>query len=68
MQDRAIWCDSAWGPCFGDVSVSNDCNANTKSFTQLGNSYTNNGMDEKTFFTGSHYFQVKEIEVFESTS
>jgi FtsZ-binding cell division protein ZapB len=63
---RVIRCDSKWGPCFYDVSVSDKCNANTKSFTQLGWSYTNStGLDGNIVFTGSHYFKVAEIEVFE---
>jgi hypothetical protein len=65
---RAIWCDSGWGPCFYDMSVSDNCNANTDSSTRLGFAYTNDtGLDQCAVFTGSRYFQVKEIEVFEIT-
>jgi hypothetical protein len=33
---HAIWCGSKRGPCFGDISVSDNCNANTSSRTFLG--------------------------------
>jgi hypothetical protein len=63
-----IWCPSDWGPCFGDISVHDNCNANTYSFTSLGSSYTNStGIEGKAFFTGSQNFTVNEIEVFEIT-
>jgi hypothetical protein len=70
----AIDCDSGWGPCFGgflgfcDMVVSDNCNANTDSYTSLGYSYTNDtGLDGDVVFTGSLKFRVKEIEVFEIT-
>jgi hypothetical protein len=67
-QDHAICCDSARGPHFRDIVVSDNCNANSKSNTLLGFSYINNsGLNEKVLFTGSSSFQVKEIEVFEIT-
>jgi hypothetical protein len=68
-KDRAIWCDSRWGPCFGGcITVSDSCNANTRSCTCLGSTYTNDtGLDGAVVFTGSWHFQVKEIEVFEIT-
>jgi hypothetical protein len=66
MKNMAIYCNSEWGPDFCDIGVSGNCNANTLSYTSLGFSYTNDtGLDGWTFFTGSEYFQVKEIEVFE---
>jgi hypothetical protein len=65
---RAIYCNSERGPYFGDIAVSDDCNGNTGSFTYLGHAYTNDtGLDEWVVFTGSQYFRVKEIEVFEIT-
>jgi hypothetical protein len=69
MKDQAIWCDSGFGPDIYDISVSDNCNANTDSYTtHFGSSYTNDaGLDGETFFTGSKGFQVKEIEVFEIT-
>jgi hypothetical protein len=65
----AIYCDSSHGPDFNAIHVANNCHANTASWTGLGRSYTNDtGLDGKTFFTGSFWFQVKEIEVFEITA
>jgi hypothetical protein len=66
-KDVAIYCRAAYGPTFhGGIGVWDKCNANTASYTEyFGNSDT--GLDEKTFFTGSKNFQVKEIEVFEIT-
>jgi hypothetical protein len=68
-KDEAISCHSDYGPRFHDINVSDNCTENTKSYTSnFGNWYTNaTGLDGKTFFTGSKYFQVKEIEVFEIT-
>jgi hypothetical protein len=69
--DRAILCSSTHGPHFWDIRVSNNCNANTISWAFWDGSddvYINDtGLDGNTFFTGSKYFQVKEIEVFEIT-
>jgi hypothetical protein len=70
---RAIYCDSRYGPCFGywdcDICVSDNCNANTGSRSSgFGRTYANDtGLNGRTFFAGSEYFQVKEIEVFEIT-
>jgi hypothetical protein len=68
MKHQAIWCDSIWGPCFGDgdLGVSDNSNSNTNSNCYLGIVYTNDtGLDRSLVFTGSAYFKVKEIEVFE---
>jgi hypothetical protein len=69
-KNRAIKYDSGSGPYFGyDIRVCNDCNANTGSWTSLGNSYTNDTeLDSRIVFTGSLNFQVKEIEVFQKTA
>jgi hypothetical protein len=65
---RAIWCDSEWGPHFVDIFVSDDCNANTDSWTELGTAYPNDtGLDGETVFRGWQWFQEKEIEVMEIT-
>jgi hypothetical protein len=65
-KDQAICCNSKCGPNFCDISVSDHCNSNTKSFTAFGESYTNDiAQDKHKFFTGSKTFQVIEIEVFE---
>jgi hypothetical protein len=74
--DEAIYCEVAYGPCFSshcDIAIKNDCNANTESYassyTYLGWGYTNDtGLAEDIVFTGSHSFQVEEIEVFEITA
>jgi hypothetical protein len=68
--ERALDCSSEeWGPVFGsDISVYDDCNTNTESYTRLWFVYTNDtGLSGETVFTGSEYFKVKEIEVFEIT-
>jgi hypothetical protein len=69
-KQSAIYCGSGWGPRFeGGIAASNNCNANTDSYTNyFGNFYTNDtGLARETFFTGSGHFRVKEIEVFEIT-
>jgi hypothetical protein len=68
-KNEAIYCCSDWGPCFGDITVKENCNANTWSYTsEFGRLCTNDtGLDGETFFTGSKRFQVTEIEVFEIT-
>jgi hypothetical protein len=64
---HAIYCYSDYGPHFRDMSVQDNCNANTSSSTRyFGLSYTNDtGRNGERFFTDLPYFQVKEIEVFE---
>jgi hypothetical protein len=70
-KQKEIWYGSEWGPCFGsgyDIAVSDNCNANAYSFTSLGSCYTNDtGLSYDIVFTGSKYFQAREIEVFEVT-
>jgi hypothetical protein len=59
------------GPFFGyappDLSVAGNATGELKSYTHgFGTTYTNDsGMDGRTFFTGSRYFTVHEIEMFE---
>jgi hypothetical protein len=50
-----------------DIGVSDNCNRNTESFASFfGGRYSNDTkLSGMTFFTGSKYFKVKEIEVFE---
>jgi hypothetical protein len=67
-KNKAIDCRSSYGPCFGyDIWVSNQSNANRESDSlTFGAHYVNDtGLKKSTFFTGSPYFTVKEIEVFE---
>jgi hypothetical protein len=62
----AIICYSHRGPDFPDMAVSDNCNADIISATSLDKCYINNtGLDKDVVFTGSMYFQVEEIEVFE---
>jgi hypothetical protein len=69
MKHRVIWCNSERGPCFySGIVVSEDCNANTGSWTQIGICYTNDtGLHKNEFFTGAGHFQIKEIEIFKIT-
>jgi hypothetical protein len=66
-KDEAVCAGSAWGPHFRDIVVFDDCNQHTRNHSwTFGWCYTNDtDLDRKTFFTGSKYFTVKEIEVFE---
>jgi hypothetical protein len=73
--DMAIQCYSSCGPFFGyidicvlGIGVFDNCNANARNTTYLGSSYANDtGRDGSTFLTGSQFFTVKEIKVFEIT-
>jgi hypothetical protein len=68
-KEWAIDCDAKCDPCFGDIAVREDCNANTDSGTAFGFAYTNDtGVYGEMVFTGSENFQVSEIEVFEITN
>jgi hypothetical protein len=66
---KAIFCHFGYGPSFGGLDISDNCNANARSASDLGFAfYTNDtGLDGTTFFTGSLTFTAKEIEVFEIT-
>jgi hypothetical protein len=66
---EAGYCNPNGGPCFGDdICIFKDCNANTNNGTCLGCMYTNKtGLDGQAVFADSIEFQVKEIEVFESS-
>jgi archaellum component FlaC len=68
-KDQAIICSSISGPNFNDIRVSDNCNTNTKSSTQLDYTYTKNtGRSGEEVLTGSQFFKVQEIEVFEITN
>jgi hypothetical protein len=66
-KNEAICCVSTSGPHFRDIGVYHHCNANAGNLADcFGPSYTNDtGLDGKAFFTGSEFFKVKEMEVFE---
>jgi hypothetical protein len=70
QKDDAIFSISDYGPRFCDISVSDNCAANTRSYTTFfgHKSVNDTGLQGNTFFTGSTNFQVKEIEVFEITA
>jgi hypothetical protein len=65
---NAIYCHSSYGPTFGnghDLYVSNGCDGNNSSYTNLGNGYVNDtGFEGKVALIGEYNFTVKEIEVF----
>jgi hypothetical protein len=66
-KEEAIRCDSNRGPHFGEIMITDNCNANTDSSTSsFGTCYTNDTrLDGSIVFTGCSKFKVKEIEVFE---
>jgi hypothetical protein len=65
-KDKAILSESKRGPCFRDFGVSYAFALSPAYACAFGSAYANDtGLDETTFFTGSKYFTVKEIEVFE---
>jgi hypothetical protein len=78
FKNFAINCHSKWGPRFSDISVYDQCDIEIPmSFRSsahfFGTGYVNDtgiggGSEHNTFFTGSEYFLVKEIEVFEITN
>jgi hypothetical protein len=68
---HSIYDHANYGPSFGgghDIYISNNCNADNSSYTNLGHSFsvtgkTYNSTDIKQFLCGSYQFKVKEIEV-----
>jgi hypothetical protein len=66
---RAIRCFCDWGPRFYGISVADNCNTNTNSYTSfIGSSYINDtGLGATTLLTGALNFKVQEIEVFAIT-
>jgi len=68
---RAIFCDSRYGPVFGnlinnDIMISSDSNIDDESCSILGGSYERTGIshDDEFILAGSQNFQTVEIEVF----
>jgi hypothetical protein len=66
----AICCMASSGPVFGcgyDIYISNNCNTNTDSVSNLGNSYSSytSKYNPKEFLAGAEYFQVAELEVYQ---
>ena len=66
-QQEAIDCHGAHGPAFGagcDLSISNNANINSSSYSYLGGTYELSPGQQDTFFTGSVHFTVTDYEVF----
>jgi hypothetical protein len=69
-RNQAIFCGAGAGPCFGtsDLVVADGCNELVENKTSLGLTYENGtSLNDNHALLGSHYFQVKEIEVFQIT-
>ena len=63
----AIYCDSSYGPTFGegiDLHISGNANSNALSYSILGSSYERPSGQQSTFFTGAQQFSVADYEVF----
>ena len=68
---HSIFDHSSFGPTFGgghDLYISNNCNSNTISYSNLGHSfrgppYQYGSTQAKKFLSGNYNFQVSEIEV-----
>jgi hypothetical protein len=69
-KQNAICCNSGFGPIFDFVNIcaASDCNASTRSFTQIGMSWGDRTYANDTiiaeFLTGAFNFAVTEIEAF----
>ena len=64
-----MYCSSGSGPTFGagynDLYIADRANANSKSCSNLGNSYQGPPEAEsETFLAGQKYFVITELEVF----
>jgi hypothetical protein len=66
-KQKAVWCGETEGPSFSDIVIADKCNVSGKCHTSwFGTVYENRtGLHGEVFFTGSRYFNVTEIEVFE---
>jgi len=71
-KNGGIYCSDSYGPTFGgghDLHIADKSNTNSRSYSNLGHSYTHPdyayGSNEATsFLDGSKFFQVSEIEVY----
>ena len=63
-----IYCNSGYGPSFGaghDLHIANGANANSSSYSNLGNTYQcPANANSSTFLAGQKNFSVNEAEVF----
>jgi hypothetical protein len=71
---NAIYCDSKYGPCFGqnDINMEGNLDSDETSLSNLGLSYEypTHDFDSKEancFLAGSHRFQAEELEVFKAS-
>ena len=73
---KAVYNNAALGPTFGggfDLLISNEASTNTRSYTDLGHTYTPpkgiayKTIAARTFLAGSYTFQPDEIETFYET-
>jgi hypothetical protein len=70
---QAIFCGCSGGPefgigldGFGDIAIRNQSNTSNTNSTSFGGSYINDtNVEDEKLLTGSSYFIVKEIEIFE---
>ena len=71
--ETAIYCHSSIGPSFGggcDILIANNSNTAMNSYSKLGYSYSHPQYAQGTneahrFLSGSHKFQLDEIEVYQ---
>lgn len=73
-EDHNTFSNSSVGPTLGNgfnLHLSNNCNKNSESYTDLGNTYElPNGIiyqenEARSYLAGSYHFEVEEYEVFE---
>ena len=66
--EYGIFCDSGYGPTFGgnhDLHIANGANANSSSYSNLGNTYRcPANANASSFLAGKRNFSVNEVEVF----
>ncbi len=69
--EYAIYCYTDYGQTFGDaINIINNPNTTTSSYSNLNNTYSHSEYEfdrneAKVFLSGSHHFQLDEIEVFQ---
>ena len=64
---NGICCKSSYGPTFGgghDLYIASGANANSSSYSNLGNTYQCPTNANSSFLVGGRDFSVNEIEVF----
>ena len=64
---NGIYCNRSYGPTFGgnhDLFIASGANANTKSYSVMGNTYQCPANGNSSFLVGQRNFSVSEVEVF----